>query len=419
MRHLVIKNVGPIDYVDIELSRFNFFIGPQSSGKSTIAKVLSTCMWLEKEAASTMTKRLSYTSEEFVSLLEEYHKIQKYISPDSFITYETDSATVHYDRENALTVVLKEGFPYQRQKVSYIPAERSAITIPELQGFEFGVSNMRSFLFDWYTAREMYDPSHKAEVLNLDMKYFYDKDEKKYKDRVEHSNGKTYEISLSSASSGLQALIPLQLMVQYYTDAYFSQYDIKTAFDDNKKDQILRARLTDEIVLKPLYKYDYSDEERRNLIREVNERIQKGDNEAQETLQKFRVVHDQLAVPVRTSFVIEEPEENLYPYSQISLIEMLVKCCQNERKHEMVVTTHSPYVINYLNVLLRGSRSGVRFEPEDIKVWAVSEGHVMSLNAKDTETGEMIIDTYDLTEPMEEIFGEFKGVESYEELVGK
>lgn len=53
MRNLVIKNVGPIKNVNLELKRFNVLIGPQSSGKSAIAKILSTCSWIEKETATT------------------------------------------------------------------------------------------------------------------------------------------------------------------------------------------------------------------------------------------------------------------------------------------------------------------------------------------------------------------------------
>jgi predicted ATPase len=37
MRHLIIRNMGPIKEADIELKRFNILIGAQSSGKSTIA----------------------------------------------------------------------------------------------------------------------------------------------------------------------------------------------------------------------------------------------------------------------------------------------------------------------------------------------------------------------------------------------
>lgn len=49
MKHLIVQNVGPINHIDVELKRFNFLIGSQSSGKSTIAKIYSTCSWMEKE----------------------------------------------------------------------------------------------------------------------------------------------------------------------------------------------------------------------------------------------------------------------------------------------------------------------------------------------------------------------------------
>ena len=62
MRRLIIRDIGPIKDVDINLKRFNFIIGPQSSGKSTIAKILSTCSWVEKEVATTMRSE-EHTSE--------------------------------------------------------------------------------------------------------------------------------------------------------------------------------------------------------------------------------------------------------------------------------------------------------------------------------------------------------------------
>jgi predicted ATPase len=39
MRRLIIKNFGPISDVDIEMKKYNFFIGGQGVGKSTIAKL--------------------------------------------------------------------------------------------------------------------------------------------------------------------------------------------------------------------------------------------------------------------------------------------------------------------------------------------------------------------------------------------
>ena len=53
MKNLIIQNVGPIKVAELELKRYNFLIGPQSSGKSTVAKILSTCEWIEKEVETT------------------------------------------------------------------------------------------------------------------------------------------------------------------------------------------------------------------------------------------------------------------------------------------------------------------------------------------------------------------------------
>lgn len=38
MKRLVIKSLGPVTSIDIELTKVNLIIGPQSSGKSTVNK---------------------------------------------------------------------------------------------------------------------------------------------------------------------------------------------------------------------------------------------------------------------------------------------------------------------------------------------------------------------------------------------
>ena len=49
MKTIRIKNFGPIiDTGELKLSPVSVFCGNQGSGKSTIAKIVSTCSWLEK-----------------------------------------------------------------------------------------------------------------------------------------------------------------------------------------------------------------------------------------------------------------------------------------------------------------------------------------------------------------------------------
>ena len=49
------------------------------------------------------------------------------------------------------------------------------VTLSELNGFGFKATNLRSFLFDCYRAREFYNPENKADILGLGVKYYYDK----------------------------------------------------------------------------------------------------------------------------------------------------------------------------------------------------------------------------------------------------
>ena len=65
MKHLHLENIGPISIVDIDLRRYNVFIGPQSSGKSTIAKLISLCSWVEKRAATTLSENIFANAEDF------------------------------------------------------------------------------------------------------------------------------------------------------------------------------------------------------------------------------------------------------------------------------------------------------------------------------------------------------------------
>lgn len=99
MSNLVIKSVGPIKDVHIELRRFNVLIGEQSSGKSTIAKVLSTCMWIEKEVSTTLDVQAIKNGKEFPELIERYHKLMTHPVQWTGITNNmaTDGVTGYYE----------------------------------------------------------------------------------------------------------------------------------------------------------------------------------------------------------------------------------------------------------------------------------------------------------------------------------
>lgn len=72
-----------------------------------------------------------------------------------------------------------------------------------------------------------------------------------------------------------------------------------------------------------------------------------------------------------------------------------------------MVATHSPYILNYLNVLLhRPTDSPTYINPDNIAVYRIANGSAHSLVARDSN-GSILVDTYDLTEDMNHIYDEY------------
>ena len=411
MRHLIIRNIGPVKFAEFELKRFNFIIGPQSSGKSTIAKILSTCSWVEKEVATTMDEHAVADAAAFRALMVVFHKMTDYFVEDSEIQFETDVIKISLKGES-FNVQLKNQELYRREKICYIPSERNSVTLPELQGYEFGPTNLRSFLFDWFNAREFYGKDNKTDILDLGVRYFYDPNEQKYKDRIEHVNGKTYQIPLGSASSGLQSVIPLQIMIQYYSNQYFKTFAEKTSFDSDVKTRTIQARVIDKYVLNVAYP-GFNPVDRSKLIKKQNDLIHEGNPEARELLNKYREELERLTVPVRTAYIVEEPEQNLYPSTQRGLLNFIVASCNGESTHSLTITTHSPYIINQLNLLLKAADrnekvNGAAIIFDEMNVFAVQDGEIRDLKVQND--GIHLIDTAKLSEDITEIYEQYEAL---------
>ena len=414
MKHLIIRNIGPIKEAELELKRFNFLIGPQSSGKSTVAKILSTCEWIEKEVETSRSEQAIGNGENFRTLVEGFHKMECYFDKngDSYVKYITDFIEITYEHHE-LNIHMKSEADYHRQKICYIPAERNAVTLQELQGLELGQTNLRSFLFDWFNAREFYKINNKMDILNLGVRYYFNPDELKNKDRIEHINGKTYDIPLSNSSSGLQSVTPLIVMLQYYSDQYFAEYNKKMSFEQDSKIKQLRAALTKEVALSQ-YKPDFKEEEVSSLIAHFNEDLRKGEPRVQKIYEEYDQALDRLSIPNRTTFIIEEPEQNLYPFTQIALLEATLKLFSSEHKHGCTITTHSPFILNYLNVLIaryyKNIVDKVVLNPEELSVFSTDEGVLTDMMQKNIKTGEYSVKADDLVEAMRTMYQEYRDI---------
>ena len=353
-REIEIRNVGPINNVRLKINKVNLFIGPQGSGKSTIAKIISFCFWLEKNVLLHQT--VSHVNLLFViKNLLVFHKLEQYFSYNSVIKYTSDIVSFEYSQGG---VSAKEGQLFDRAsvgKTAYIPSERNIVTIPEVATIPFANNCLRNYIFEWFNIRNRYNRKNNARIADLDVAYYFNNESKK--DILVLENGK--EIELHESSSGMQSAVPLYVLLDYLTKwIYENTEDI--SFE--KKDLIISA-LSNRYKKKAIEKApselnnDYiaaSLDSGAQDTMKVMERLialapaaQKNDYNDLE-LREYFSLKERLTGAHRSNIIIEEPELNLFPKTQTKLVYDILKFIKKDRDN-VVITTHSPYILYALN----------------------------------------------------------------------
>jgi len=375
MRELAIKEIGPISEVQFPLNRYNVFIGKQSSGKSTVAKIISHCLWLEKEVATHPYNSVAEYETTFGKNLEEFHNMKGYFRKESCVKYDSDIISIAF--EGGECHIARKKNLYHRNKILYIPAERNIVVYSDSIG---GANNLKSFSTDWQIARDIFDAKHKQGILNLGIHYYQEKENGKVVNRIVSSSRKNpYSLNLNQGSSGLQSVIPITVTIDFFTGTF---YDPQVAEKLRKANENYDAKkLIDYVVTQ--------------RMKEVNARLD---------ITIIQGVLDNLSELLstrQTHFIIEEPEINIFPETQVELVNYLFGCSnRNKRKHCVTLTTHSPYTLSAINnLLLAGMLSGnkeltksvnkitggVSINPSELSVYAIQDGRNVSL--QDQQTG--------------------------------
>lgn len=330
MRRLIIKNIGPLTEVDIALSRINLIIGPQSTGKSCILKIASYCAWLEKAIELNQDEKRFFIREAIDNNLIAFHNLQGYINDESFFAFETNTMIFSFSfKENRYSFEWKKGrWEYKRNKIAYIVAERNVLSVvPNWYEINFPNNSIRYFMKEWQNARNYMSEKAALPILNTGVSYEYDS--KKSTDKIVLKEGK--ELSMQNASSGLQSLVPLIVFVDYITDGIF-RIDMKSI-----KDQDITY----------------------NLFRQLKEKHPSGDyvyidkHDIAIASKDLHTIIDNFTKYDHSDIYLEEPEENLFPETQLDFVNWLAEIMNNERKHSLFIATHSPYIMSAFNNLIQ------------------------------------------------------------------
>ncbi len=410
-KKLIIKNVGPIKEVDLFINKVNVFMGQQSSGKSTIAKILSFCNWVEKDISFHQSfQKYIDDKKHFLDKLETFHKMKGYFQSNSEIEYFGDSVSIIFKNKKVEINWLPTRFDYQRCKISYIPSERSIVILPEMEKVELPNNYLKSFLFDWFDTRKNYTVENKFSILDIGVSFYYSEENKE-----SHIYSEKYDILLSQASSGIHSVTPLLLMVDNLINNIYNQENNSSYELDEVKAKVMQLIIS-EFVIKKYYGKDYTGEERKEKIRELNKKISENEEVVMKYFSDYRRVRNNLFNTHRTNLIIEEPEQNLFPSTQKELVYNLLKCLNSDLDHSLTLTTHSPYVLYAINNSMLSFITKINLEnatkkpsciesminPKDVSIYELKNGYLNSIQQENGLIGDNFFD-----EKMKEVMDDF------------
>ena len=323
MSSIIIKNFGAIKMhkAPIEIKKVTFFIGNQGSGKSTVAKLIATFMWIEKALVrGDYDKKWFERKNRFKNTFLPYHRIENYLKKDTFIQYEGEAYIITYEDE-FLKLEEKKNNNYSLPQIMYVPSERNFIAyVKSPKELKLSSEALKEFLTEFDNSKEIVKslelPINKA---MLD----YDKS-----NDILSLKGEDYKIKLTEASSGFQSFVPIHMVSCYLAKSVKKQSEVKVGMSGEEKDRFRKE-------VEQIYKNElFTDEQKRIAISVLSKKFNK------------------------TSFVniVEEPEQNLFPTSQGNMLYSLLKINNEIADNKLIITTHSPYLVNYVSLAVEAGK---------------------------------------------------------------
>ena len=378
MNKLKIKNFGPIKsgYPDsddgfFDISKVSIFVGDQGTGKSSVAKIISLFSWLEKQHQSQNTDEIVISHSDFKNEFLSFHRIDSFLQDDTEIRYFSDNCSISYYK-NELHIK-KINDKYIRPKVLYVPAERSFCTAIFNPNKVTGMpKNVLDFLSDYYDSIKAQNGKTIQLPLNGYEFRFSENDNRAY-----ISEKDNYEIKIEEASSGLQSLTPLFITINYYLSQI--QLPIDKRFEEFSLEQINQLK---EVLSKHSLKKNISKEKINSII--------------SQTKDSFKIISDNNEqnhfINSRLICIIEEPEQSLFPTSQYEIFMHLLKGFSNETNNSLVLTTHSPYILEtinnsiYADTIRKSGKDSNHLIPEEyqvsydnVSVYQIENGEIHSI----------------------------------------
>lgn len=264
----------------------------------------------------------------FIADLKQFHRVDEiYFQDNTLIEYDGDTIRISLTGKNQNAKITRKEAVWKYRyntKLSYIPAERNLVSAVRNINSAYKTDDrdvLFNFILEWNECRRDFTTEKKLPLSLTDKFQYYDEMGQDY---IVLPTGKP--ITSFFASSGVQSIMPIDVISEKLTE-----------------------------MIGHITKYSVED-----LMNRVTELL---DKKKEKSLDPTTLLYDQMATMREhmkynsAQLFIEEPEQNLYPDAQRLLVQNLIrriKRAKNAGKNPslLVMTTHSPYILSTLNVLI-------------------------------------------------------------------
>ncbi len=314
MDRIKIHNFGPIKDIDIELSKLMVFIGPQGIGKSALAKLLtifSDIYWWTNVCKNN-------------NPMSEFKKmgIVNYFSPDTYIDYYGRNDVNICYRDGKFDISMKD---FSQQDI-----------------YEFCKMLISSSYSDHIIdmGLDIVDSQHIEKTIKGNLNFF--------RANLRYTCYIPAERNLAGAvSSSLANIILSKIPLPNTLMEYLSLFE--------------RAKNHFPSYNAPFLGVVYDKEHGLNCISVIGDvekhlSLEECSSGIQSALPMLMITEFAREARFFDSYVVEEPEQNLFPTNQREVLNRLIAIANSDACSYMVITTHSPYLLSALNVSMLASK---------------------------------------------------------------
>ena len=378
MQKIIINNFGSIKYAEIEVKKILVLIGEQASGKSTIAKLIYFFKTIQEDLFSQIyrdkqNQSLDINSDILPPIQQKFYNFFGPTNnlPDFEITFyysfnENKFLKLSNDENKKMKIspidtFINEKFTILASDIKF-RLRQEYLNINKNRNIQPLIKEEEKIKY----AQQLYD------LLN-------DLFQNKQRDLLFIVAGRSATVAYPSLFDNLKQNIPIdnyerssktldEMLLEKFIEKFVRVKDIFRKFrnfegliesysENNIKEKLYQVKNKIDKILKGEYRIDDLGE--KILFNKETEEYIYLSNTSSGQQESIRILQDiflNILDNTKVLRILEEPEAHLFPVAQKQLIELLALMINQNNDNQLIITTHSPYVLTVFNNLLFANR---------------------------------------------------------------